>query len=880
MNEKEKIYLEEGCRNLQEPLFHIGDNEMILRGDDLQKISVIESLPKLMTNTVLSPLVIQKVLPKLQQELPNASCEVHIVASKVFVQLVELNQQPSKNLLIIILQGIDNKDPVISGSWMDTLIAALPNLPSDMLKTSVLPMALMKSDIHKPMMFRIASCKILGQLCAHPGLTHGDIKKDILPHVQSLCQDCQFEVRANMCAQLPIIAKGLSGESVVTSALLPNLVELCNDENMMVRIAGIDAISSFLTYIQDSHTSHTILHLFKQLCSRGYDEGNTTYAALSKNMGKILQNLDKHLTSTDCVWFLNVYKSLCRRGIRNNLELDASLGMICREHCALNLPIMTDLIVRHSPSNLNSIYTAIENLTGDSCFLIRKNVALNLVNVIKILGPECKNVKGELVKLLRDETEDVLGALIPSLAEILMHFEAYNILSREAVTMLCFDLYRALVKCHLELFSGHIWRMQEQYLAQLECLPFCLPSDFIYQHFVPFILNDSIDGRARPVRIQATRTLLVFLRYNLKEPQRKWIRESMFNKLCCSRSAYTRIIYVKMCDNVLDLFSGRYFKEYFYTHLMTLLEDPVLNIRYAVVSMATRLREICNPLDKTLKPNLETALNKLATYETNKDVLCLLKQKLKEVKTAVPPKKDFFLEEKRRVEEEDRVFAGKTVLIPPQNKFFLDIVVTPPPQNTSSNQTPTNPGIQNKLQTDVFTRDFYVDAGIDLSEYHLKQRQSPTVSIKNIGGDLSEVDLKKLEIASNLTDDAKANIKKITMGKTSHKPEIKRRYSSINLYENRQSLNVLRRRSLNIVGTELSKIPVSKRCNSQKDLKDNPSTTVAATSGGQVVKDLKENNLPSNHTRLKGCNIKKISHLPVLKSGTTSKKVMNPEAKN
>lgn len=77
------------------------------------------------------------------------------------------------------------------------------------------------------------------------------IKKDILPHVQSLCQDCQFEVRANMCAQLPIIAKGLSGESVVTSALLPNLVELCNDENMMVRIAGIDAISSFLTYIQD-----------------------------------------------------------------------------------------------------------------------------------------------------------------------------------------------------------------------------------------------------------------------------------------------------------------------------------------------------------------------------------------------------------------------------------------------------------------------------------------------------------------------------------------------------------------------------------------------------------------------------------------------------
>lgn len=42
-------------------------------------------------------------------------------------------------------------------------------------------MALMKSDIHKPMMFRIASCKILGQLCAHPGLTHGEYVYPLKP---------------------------------------------------------------------------------------------------------------------------------------------------------------------------------------------------------------------------------------------------------------------------------------------------------------------------------------------------------------------------------------------------------------------------------------------------------------------------------------------------------------------------------------------------------------------------------------------------------------------------------------------------------------------------------------------------------------------------
>lgn len=34
------------------------------------------------------------------------------------------------------------------------------------------------------------------------------VKKDVLPLVQSLCQDCFYEVRAAMCRELPLVAKG------------------------------------------------------------------------------------------------------------------------------------------------------------------------------------------------------------------------------------------------------------------------------------------------------------------------------------------------------------------------------------------------------------------------------------------------------------------------------------------------------------------------------------------------------------------------------------------------------------------------------------------------------------------------------------------------
>lgn len=76
--------------------------------------------------------------------------------------------------------------------------------------------------------------------------------------------------------------------------------------------------------------------------------------------------------------------------------------------------------------------------------------------------------------------------------------------------------------------------------------------------------------RARPVRSQAAKTVLYFLRYSPKENHRKWIREHLINSLCHSSSCYTRHIFINMCSEAIKLFSWKYFKEHFFMSLLEL----------------------------------------------------------------------------------------------------------------------------------------------------------------------------------------------------------------------------------------------------------------------------------------------------------------------
>lgn len=106
------------------------------KGDDIQKLSVVESLPSLIT--IDSTSTFNKVIPKIQQELQRSTSEFHIAASRIFQVIIVSHFKTDGNITGIILQGIESKDPVIANAWLETLLEVTTFLPIRVIQTEVL----------------------------------------------------------------------------------------------------------------------------------------------------------------------------------------------------------------------------------------------------------------------------------------------------------------------------------------------------------------------------------------------------------------------------------------------------------------------------------------------------------------------------------------------------------------------------------------------------------------------------------------------------------------------------------------------------------------------------------------------------------------------
>lgn len=83
------------------------------KGDDIQKLSVIETLPQLLAQDAHS--CITRVVPKIQQSLPTASAEFHMAASVIFKQILEQRLVSHSTFTQVFLQSIlnslENREP-------------------------------------------------------------------------------------------------------------------------------------------------------------------------------------------------------------------------------------------------------------------------------------------------------------------------------------------------------------------------------------------------------------------------------------------------------------------------------------------------------------------------------------------------------------------------------------------------------------------------------------------------------------------------------------------------------------------------------------------------------------------------------------------------
>ncbi|XP_015185622.1 PREDICTED: serine/threonine-protein phosphatase 4 regulatory subunit 4-like isoform X2 [Polistes dominula] len=607
------------------------------KGEEIQKLSVIQSLPNLLATDAQS--CMSRVVPKMQQALATACTEFHIAASSTFKTILEQNLVShsifSQTFLQTIINSLESRDPVIYHAWLETLLDVIELLPIDVIRTQILPMAVSKGQLSQPIYSRMMCSRLLGKICTR--FNADMIQKEVLPTVQSLCQDVNSEVRASICLQLRFVAEGLGAESL-KPALLPSLVELARDEESNVRYASVQTIVYLLPHFQEDTIKTIIDPLIKKLCENAVKSDDNVICIIAQEFGKLVLGLEKYLSPADKTWFLKYFQQLAQMGIPSvkkqtkpdlpileSNSVDYEKCLECRRCSAFNLPAMF-IFISPSVEDTDSLLSTFSALTNDSYYIIRRTVASGIHEVAKILGMKNGKIKGDFIKLLKDDPEEVLQKLVPNISSTLECLVQSKTIGPDRVDSNLMEVLKALLICEAEIASTHNWRLASTMHAQLEILPKCFPSDIIYSYFVPLISFRILNARPLPVRLAAGRLLLVFLRYNNKFMQKAEFRNKIYVELASNPDCYVRMIFVRMMVEALFyIFPSAYFKEHFFTVLLNLAEDPVANIRLKVVSLLPFLKsQLVIPTDKKLLTALEATVRHLLNSEKDKDVVDML----------------------------------------------------------------------------------------------------------------------------------------------------------------------------------------------------------------------------------------------------------------
>ncbi|KAL9957888.1 hypothetical protein ACROYT_G034843 [Oculina patagonica] len=662
---------------------------LLSSGVEIQKLSIINNLPKLLEKNNAD--VNRRVVPVLREYLYIAPLHVQLEATKSFSSIIQNGTIPaymfSSSFLPIILHNLNHRDTVVSNAWLDTLLTSIDFLPKDVIKREVLGIAISKGQLSQTVNYRLASCKLLGKIA--PKFETYWIKKELMALVASLSQDVDYEVRACMCQQLETIARALGLEST-QSIIIPELVELTNDEETSVRLAGLETITNLLSLLDDDTCTAIIVPLVQKFCEEIPKQCSESLLTIARLFGKLSYGLSVNLDESKKKWFLEFYKRMCYCGNPNKNNRVGSVTLAlqssvlsgatieddpeaeCRRCCAFNFPAM--LLFCGAPGFQAELAATFHSLVEDPHALVRRTIACGFHEVAKLLGTMVGTIQQDLSILLKDESIEVLEGLIPNLPESLecLASGGHSTMADTKLNNLS-NLIPSLIACELAVDSSSNWRLHVQLLEKFSCFPKCLTSDQIYYKFVPLFFRLLSSNRVLPVKLAAAHTLCVFIRYNRRFEQRQELCCRLIQECGRGKSYKSRLLFIDICKFIMELFSRRFFKENFFEFLLELGSDPVLNVRLKFCTIPPRLKSLLKlPTDRHLLQQLEQCIRKLLSSEKEPDAFMKLDKTKYE-----DDKMDQQKEEEERLlivmeEKEREELAGTNKVSDPRKKGAKD----------------------------------------------------------------------------------------------------------------------------------------------------------------------------------------------------------------
>lgn len=527
-----------------------------------------------------------------------------------------------------ILTSIDSKDPVVANAWLETLLDVIDLLPKEVIKDEILSLAVSKGQSQQ-VSARLAACKLIGKIATkfEPFL----LKTEVVGVVQSLCQDVCGEVRGSMCSQLAAVARGLGLDATKTH-ILPELVDLCSDEETNVRLAGINTVVLMIPLLDDETRVGTLVPLVRKVCERALRVEDASLPVAAHLLGRICHGLHDELNEEQKTWFLNFYCTLAKLGLPDSKKTELPMPDLvaevrsgeyeaeCRQQCAYNLPCMV-AFAGGSTNYRSSLHTTVSSLINDPSQQVRTTVAAAFHQLCILVGGEVGMLKEGLLQLLRSENLDILSALMPNLPHIITTMHRHNAVTPQTSREDLVELVGAIKQGEETVSITSVWRVHAEALTQAAALAPCLPADLIFTQLVPLMFVRMQTARPIPCRLAAARTLLVYLRHMSTQEQRDHISNTIVSEFCEGTSCHKRMLFLNIATMVLEMFSKSFFKTYFYRPLLSLHGDRVPNIRLKLVTMLPQMKATLSlPDDKTRLQELETVVGSLLMSEGDRDV--------------------------------------------------------------------------------------------------------------------------------------------------------------------------------------------------------------------------------------------------------------------
>ncbi|RHY56606.1 hypothetical protein DYB34_003827 [Aphanomyces astaci] len=575
---------------VEEDMPEIPRADLLLRtGLKQQKLSVLVSLPKVLaaTNskenlvTILDAIkhvwkkgeaendvdIINEVFTCLQN-LASITCDGKIITypmtslfeefdammrqyheEKVTAVFLLTDDQVTKQLLPLVLEFVHELQVKDHAEVASHCVAAMiPRLSGSLKKTQIIRIGIEKGDVSQGAGSRLICCLILGVLTASTLLSEQDIDGLFFQKVR---QHPPFPPSSRLMTD-----NDNDVDDGAVSALLPELLELLQDEEEQVKVMAFQTLLSLYDYFPPRDRRDVILPVIAEILEH---PPSYLISPLARLFGRLAFKLFTlgDFTSDHIATFQACYTTLSRSDCPD-VRLD----------CARNLPAVVQAFgpAQYSP-HLDDLLQA---FTQDTSEPIRRSVVSGLHEVAALLGPQRaqRYLKATSLAVFKDESPTVQGHLIACLPSFVPTI--CTGVDDDTKNTYIDAMLKAILHHHTILAAGR-GREQMTVLDALRHFPTFVSSTQLFERVCP-LLFELMNAGARPVQVEAARVLVAVNRDNKITANRVNVLLRLRKEYALGKNFWQRTLYLDACNFACDCYSHQYFRTNYLDPAIDLLE--------------------------------------------------------------------------------------------------------------------------------------------------------------------------------------------------------------------------------------------------------------------------------------------------------------------